>query len=126
MSGLSHLPEWISAHKAEVLRYTRIAQAIVGLFLTLLGTYIGKEHFLLILHGIRTEGTIVDHKQESMANGGAVRWDYAYLPIVRFHAGDRPAQFVDWMEAKAEVRNVPVTVLYDPADPSTAMIDRPV
>ena len=35
-------------------------------------------------------------------------------------------QFKDWMGTNAAVLNVRVTVLYDPANPSSAMIDRPV
>ena len=61
-----------------------------------------------------------------MSNGGGARWDYASLPIVKFRAGDEVVQFKDWMGAKAEVLNVRVRVLYDPANPYVAMIDRPV
>jgi hypothetical protein len=49
------------------------------------------------------------------------------MPIVEFQAGDRVVQFQDWLGAKiAGTRNVSVIVLYDPVNPSVAMIDRPV
>jgi Protein of unknown function (DUF3592) len=126
VSRINRLSAWLGANRASVLRYTRFAQLVLGVFLLFFGYYIGNEHFHLIRQGIRTQGTIVGYKQETMPNGVGVRWDVAFFPIVTFHAGDQIVQFKDWMGSKAEVRNVPVTVLYDPADPSVAMIDRPV
>src|SRR4029077_18805355 len=117
---------WAASNGAKVLRYTRVAQAVVGVFLLLLGYYISKEHFHLIPQGVRTQRTTVSYMQESLSNGGGARWDYASLPIVRFQAGDEVVQFKDWMGSKAEVLNVRVRVLYDPANPYVAMIDRPV
>jgi hypothetical protein len=126
ISGINQLSEWMGSNRARVLRYTRAAQAVAGLLLLLFGYYIGKEHFHLIREGIRTQGTIVDYQQESLPNGGGVRWDFASMPIIKFQAGDRIVQFKDWMGSKAELRNVQIMVLYDPVDPSVAMIDRPV
>ena len=126
VSGIDRLAGWTVSNKAAVLRYTRVVQAIVGLFLLILGYYIGKEHFHLIREGVRTQGTIVGYIQESIPNGGGVRWQSASMPIVNFQAGDRVIQFKDWMGSKAPVTNVGVIVLYDPANPSVAMIDRPV
>lgn len=49
------------------------------------------------------------------------------MPIVEFQAGDRVVQFQDWLGTKiAGNINVSVIVLYDPVNPSVAMIDRPV
>ena len=127
-SWINRLLEWSAGNRAKGLRYARVAEALVGLFLLLLGYYIGKEHFHLIWQGVRAQGTIVAYKQESLGQpaGGDVAWDYASLPIVRFQAGDQVVEFKDWMGSKAEVRNVPVIVLYDPVNPSAAMIDRPL
>src|ERR1700674_2125924 len=105
VSGINQLSEWTASNGARVLRYTRVAQLVVGLFLMLFGCYIGGEHFHLIRQGIRTQGTIVGYEQGTIPNGGGIRWDIASFPIVRFHAGDRTIQFKDWMGSKAEVRN---------------------
>jgi hypothetical protein len=117
------------SNKEKVLRCTRIALAVTGLFLLLLGYYIGREHFHLIREGVRTQGTIVGYKQENLgrdysraANSDTI----ALLPIVKFQTGDRVVQFKDWMDSGKRLLNVRVTVLYDPANPSSAMIDRPV
>ena len=48
------------------------------------------------------------------------------MPIVRFEADGRVVEFRDWVGTNAAVLNVRVTVLYDAAKPSSAMIDRPV
>lgn len=125
-SGINKLATWTGSNKAKVLRYTHVVQAVVGLFLLLFGYYIGKQHFRLIRGGVRTQGTIVGYQQESMPDGGGTRWDTASMPIVKFQAGNRVVQFKDWMGSKAPVMNVRVVVLYDLANPSVAMIDRPV
>jgi uncharacterized protein DUF3592 len=129
VSGINQLSAWATNNKEKILRYTRVAQAVTGLFLMALGYYIGREHFHLIRAGVRTPGTIVGYKEEYF------RGDYsrasssgttAFMPIVKFQAGDRVVQFKDWVGTNAAVLNVRVTVLYDPANPSLAMIDRPV
>ena len=49
------------------------------------------------------------------------------MPVVRFVAGDRVVQFEDWKGSSVTgAKNQAVTVLYDPLNPSVAMIDRPV
>jgi hypothetical protein len=49
------------------------------------------------------------------------------MPVVEFHTNDRFVQFQDWLGTNvAGNKNVPVMVLYDPANPTEAMIDRPV
>src|SRR5579864_4633997 len=65
VSGTNQLSGWMVSNKEKVLRYTRIAQAVTGLFLLLLGYYIGREHFHLIREGVRTQGT-VGYKQENL------------------------------------------------------------
>lgn len=117
---------WSVANQARILRYAFIPQAIVGVFFLLFGAYIGKDHFHLIRDGVRAPGTIVAYKQISMPDGGRTRWETASMPIVKFQAAGRTVQFRDWMGTSAEVLNVRVTVLYDPANPTLAMIDRPV
>ncbi len=90
VSAINRLAEWATNNKAKVLRYTRFAQAVMGLFLMLLGYYIGIEHFHLIRAGVRTQGTIVGYKQEyfpgnySRASSSGTT---ASMPLVKFQAG---------------------------------------
>ena len=119
---------WAQNNKEKMLRSTRVAEVVVGIFLLGFGYFIGKDHLHLIRDGARAEGTIVGYKQEyfressGRPSGGLT----AFMPIVRFQAGGQDVEFKDWMGTNAEVLNVRVTVLYDPEKPGMAMIDRPV
>lgn len=127
ISEINQLSAWVNNNKGRVLRYTRVAEVVVGLFFVLFGYYIGKDHYHLIRHGVRTSGMIVGYKQESLPDRGGTRWDTAFMPIVKFQARGREVEFKDWMGSGAAVSwKIPVTVLYDPENPSMAMIDRPV
>ncbi len=129
LSAINRLVEWAINNKAKILRYTRVAQAVTGLFLMLLGYYIGIEHFHLVTRGVRAPGTIVGYKQEYFPGNysrPSSSGTTALMPLVKFQAGDRVIQFKDWMGTNAAVLNVRVTVLYDPVNPSSAIIDRPV
>jgi hypothetical protein len=112
-------------NREKIFRYMYIAQLAAGLIFAGFGYYSGKDHFHLITKGVRTSGAIVAYKEEYMSSDGMGR--RAFMPIVRFQAGDKIVQFKDWLGRNSDVpRNAPVIVLYDPADPSVAMIDRPV
>ena len=115
------------ANKARILRYAYIPQAFAALVFLLFGYFMGQQHFHLIREGIRTPGTVVDYKQESFRNLTRSFSDTAFMPVVQFTAGDRLVQFEDWKGSSfTGTRNQAVTVLYDPRNPSLAMIDRPV
>lgn len=129
VSAINRLVEWTTNNKAKVLRYTRVFQVVTGLFLLALGYYIGREHFHLIRKGVRAPGTIVGYKEEYFAGNysrPSSSGFTAFMPLVKYQAGNRVIQFKDWMGTNAAVLNVRVTVLYDPVNPSSAMIDRPV
>ena len=127
VSGINRLGTWMSNNKPKILRYTRVVEVVVGIFFVFFGYYIGRDHYHLIRHGVRTSGTIVGYKQESFPDRGGTHWDTAFMPIVKFQARGRDIDFKDWMGSGAAVIwKIPVTVLYDPEDPSVAMIDRPV
>ena len=111
------------------LRYIFIFQAFAGLLLIGLAYFMGAAHFHLIRAGIRTPGKIVGYKQQyfTSSSGSTSSTTTGYMPIVEFQAGDHVVQFQDWLGAKiAGTANVSVIVLYDPVNPSVAMIDRPV
>jgi hypothetical protein len=128
LDGIKGFAAWAENNKEKVLRYTRIAEVAVGLFLLCLGYFIGRDHFHLIRDGMRTSGTIVGYKQEYFAgsDGRPSSGSTAFMPIVKFQAGGQEVQFKDWMGTNAAVLNVRVTVLYDPEKPRLAMINRPV
>lgn len=121
------LVQWMLDNRAKILRYTYRVQVFVGLFLMLFGYYTGRVHFDLIRQGVRTAGKIVDYREKRFGPTYESPSTTAFMPIVEFTANDRVIQFQDWMGSSlAGELNDTVTVLYDPADPSAAMIDRPV
>lgn len=128
LEGIRGFAGWAENNKEKILRYTRIMEVVVGVFLLCLGYYIGKDHFHLIRDGLRVPGTIVGYKQEYFSGGfgRSSRTSQALMPIVRFQAGPQDLEFKDWMGTNNAVTNIRVTVLYDPENPSLAMIDRPV
>ena len=128
LSEIQGFVGWAQNNKEQMLRYTRIAEAVVGLFLLCLGYFIGKDHFHLIRDGMRAPGIIVGYKEEYFrgSDGRPSSGSNAFMPIVKFQAGERDVEFKDWMGTSVAVKNVRVMVLYDPENPSLAMIDRPV
>jgi hypothetical protein len=128
LEGIKGFAGWAQSHKPELLRYTRIAEVVVGLFLLCLGYYIGRDHFHLIHDGVRTPGMVVGYKEQYFPGsyGRSSTGFTAFMPIVKFQVGNQDVEFKDWMGTNNAVTNVRVTVLYDPGKPSLAMIDRPV
>jgi hypothetical protein len=118
----------MTSNREKVFRYTWILQLLAALIFLGLGYFMGHAHFHLIREGVRAPGRIVGYKQESFrtASGTSSTTTNGYMPIVEFHTNDRFVQFQDWLGTHiAGGTNVAVTVLYDPANPAVAMIDRP-
>lgn len=128
LEGIKGLDGWAQNNKEAILRYTRIAEIVTGVFLLCFGYFIGRDHLHLIRDGVRAPGVIVGYKQQYFrgSDGRVSSGTVASMPIVRFHAGGQDVEFKDWMGTNAEVLNVRVTVLYDGERPNLAMIDRPV
>jgi hypothetical protein len=104
-----------------------IPQACVGLFLLALGLEIGHERLDLIRHGQSAQGRIVSFKEVHWKPGSNRMPVTALIPIVEFPLGGRTVPFEDWLGGrKSEFKDASVPVLYLPAHPSTAIIDRPV
>ena len=117
-------------NKDQILRYGYILQAFVGAVLLIAAYIMGHAHLHLIRQGVRAPGTVVGHEQQnfvSRSSSGGTRSTLAFMPIVEFQAGEKTVRFKDWKGSSvAGDLHDRVTVLYDPASPSDAMIDRPV
>ena len=117
-------------NKDQILRYAYIPQAVAGAVLLIVAYFMGHAHFDLIRQGARAQGTVVGHEQQnfvSRSSSGGTRSTLAFMPIVEFQAGEQTVRFKDWKGSSvAGDLHDRVTVLYDPARPSDAMIDRPV
>ena len=105
-----------------------IPQLLAGLLLLALSHYLGHTHLHLIREGLRAPGRIIGYKQQNFRSSSSESFSTTgYMPIVEFQANDRSIHFQDWLGTSiAGSKNVPVIVLYDPANPSLAIIDRPV
>jgi hypothetical protein len=128
MASASQRVSWMTNNRAKILRYAWILEVFGGLVFLSLGYFMGHAHFHLIRQGVRAPGRIVSYKQESFrtTSGTASTTTSGYMPIVEFQTNERFVQFEDWLGTGiAGNKNVPVVVLYDPANPSLAMIDRP-
>jgi hypothetical protein len=121
---------WVLANREKIFRYYFIPQALVAVLFLSFAYGTGKVHAHLLLGGVRTRGKIVGLKPVRMQTrsseaGSTALVDTIYEPTVEFRAGDRLVQFQEW---KGQSSNAglgwSVPVLYDPASPSFAMIDR--
>ena len=128
LASTEKLVAQLISNREKILRHAWIPQLFAGLVFLGLGYFIGHAHFHLIREGVRAPGRIVGYKQESFkrSSSSTSSTTTSYMPIVEFHTNERFIQFQDWLGARIEgSKNVPVMVLYDPANPSVAMIDRP-
>lgn len=122
--------EWMLANREKIFRYAFISQLLVALALFAVAYFTGKIDAHLLLKGARTEGKIVGFQKRlfyanrnHLSTGTPGR--NVFLPIVEFEA---PGALVRFEEQKlipnGEAVGWSVPVLYDPANPSVAMIDR--
>jgi hypothetical protein len=114
------------SNREKILRYMWIPQALTGLFFIGLSHFLGFAHFHLIREGLRAPGRIVAYQEEIFRRSSGSS-STSFRPVVEFGANDRVIQFRDWLGSNSTgALYSPVVVLYDPANPSDAMIDRPV
>jgi len=125
---VQRLVAWMTNHRATVLRYGRFLQVGVGLILLALGWHMGNTHLSLIREGKRTEGRIVAYQPRSFRSARSETFtSTGYMPVVEYSIEGRAVRFEDWLGSSVGGPiNAPVTLLYDPAQPAVAMIDRPV
>lgn len=119
---------WLLANGGKIQRYLFIPQFLAAALFLSFAYVTGHVHAHLLLKGTETRGTIVNLKPVQMAHRsstGSTSWYTIYEPLVEFNAGDRVVRFQEW---KGSASNSGIgwsaPVIYDPADPSFAMLDR--
>jgi hypothetical protein len=121
---------WALANREKIFRYYFIPQALAALLFLSFSYTTGKDHAHLLLGASRTQGVIVGLKPVSIqthssGGGSSTFTKTVYLPAVEFRAGDRLIHFQEWKGRSFNAGlGSSVPVLYDPANPSIAMIDR--
>ncbi|HET7258242.1 MAG TPA: DUF3592 domain-containing protein [Candidatus Acidoferrum sp.] len=120
---------WLLANRDRISRYAFIPQFLAAALFLSFAYATGHAHAHLLFKGARTRGEIVALKPVQMAhrsNAGSTNWyTTIYEPLVEFNAGDRVVRFQEWKgSASSAGIGWTVPVIYDPADPSFAMLDR--
>ena len=123
---IEKLSKWAGENGNKVERYRSIVAIVVGLF-TMYFTYLlGNANFFLLLDGIKTEGKIVEYKQQVLVDSNR-SYSTVFMPVVEFKIGDKDVRFRDWLGNRSN--SLPgefVPVIYNSANPSIAMVNRPV
>src|SRR5437660_11369039 len=66
LEGIKGFAGWAQNNKEKVLRYTRIAEVVTGVFLLCLGYFIEKDHYRLVRDGGLAAGTIVGYQEKNV------------------------------------------------------------
>lgn len=123
--------EWILANRARIFRYAFLPQFLAAFVFLAFAHFTGKTNVHLLLNGVRTRGKIVGFQKRQLhtyrnPSSTGMYGRNVYLPIVEFAAQGAIARFEESkLVNRGEGVGWPVPVLYDPANPSVAMIDRP-
>ncbi|QLG88276.1 DUF3592 domain-containing protein [Chitinibacter bivalviorum] len=108
---------------ASYLRAIVYIQMGVGLLLMGFGYWTGIDRFALMVRGEQTTGQVVQYLERGAATPGAERW---FTAVVVFRNDAQTIYFQDW-NGREYQGGVPetVSVIYDPRQPSNAIINRP-
>jgi hypothetical protein len=111
--------------QSKINRQIAPVAALIGTGLIVLGFYSGHGLANMLSTGVRTQGTII--RLESVYSSSGSGSHYTYYPVVTFDVpGAGRREFKDRVGGNPPVNQVGdnVTVLYDPARPDKALIDR--
>lgn len=122
MPNLDQAAVWLINRRRKIVRYGWIPSGILGVLLLAAAYHFGKVPVPLILEGQRTTGTIVDYEERP----GSKKGEPGFWPVVEFYANARWFRFTHWVGGARGPTGEPVSVLYEAANPSNAMLDRPV
>jgi hypothetical protein len=120
------------ANRSKIIRYAFVPQFLVAFVFLAFAHFTGKTNAHLLLNGLRTRGKIVGFQKRQLhthrnPSSTGMYGRNVYLPIVEFEAQGTTVRFEEpKLVNDGESVGWPVVVLYDPANPSVAMIDRPV
>jgi uncharacterized protein DUF3592 len=120
---------WLLANREKLIRYAFIPQVLAAAIFLSFSYVTGKDHARLLFKGVRTQGTIIAFKAVRMPNrsssGTTNSMTTIYEPLIEFSAGDRTFRVQEWKGSRISERpGRSVVVLYNPANPSVAMMDR--
>lgn len=116
------------ANRQKIFRYLFIPQFLAAAVFLSFSYGTGKVHARLLLKSARTNGTIVDFRSALISHrSGSSRsyWSTIYEPLIEFTANGRVFRVQEWKGSESRIGlGSSVPILYDPEDPSVAMMDR--
>src|SRR5215470_14869037 len=117
---------WLLANRERISRYIFIPQLVAAAIFLSFAYGTGKVHARLLFRSARTQGTIVGFKSALISCGSSTSYSYTiYEPLIEFAANDRVFRVQEWKGSESRAGlGWSVPVIYDPADPSVAMLDR--
>lgn len=121
--------EWALAHCGKIFRYFFIPQLLAAVVFLSFSYATGKVHAHLLFRSAQTQGKIVGSKSAviSHRHSGSSDTFYStiYEPLIEYTANDRVFRVQEWKGSASGVAlGSSVPVIYDPSDPSVAMLDR--
>ena len=123
MDSVSPLINQLTANREKILRYAFVFQFLAALPFLLFAYSTGQVHTRLSLKGAATTGTVVASVPVQFASGSSRRTGYE--AVVVFLVGEDQFRFQEWKATRAAPSlGARVPVIYDPADPDIAMVDR--
>ena len=127
MDSVSPLINQLTANREKILRYAFVFQFLAALPFLLFAYSTGKVHTRLLLRGAATTGTVVASVPVQFASGStpASSRRTSYEAVVVFLVGEDQFRFQEWKATRAAPSlGARVPVIFDPADPDIAMVDR--
>jgi len=119
---------WLLANREKIFRYIFIPQFLAAAIFLSFGYATGQVHARLLLRSARAQGTIVGFKSALISHrsgSGSSTYSTIYEPLIEFTANDRAFRVQEWKGSESRAGlGWSVPVIYDPADPSVAMMDR--
>lgn len=137
MPDVNSIVDWVFKNKSKLSRWVCIVQLVVGISLLIFSYSLGRVPFRLIRSGVKAEGRIVDYNLQNFGGSalyGSAPLKLKWMPVVEFQVGGQKFRFQDRFAAKYDVtpgraEKPPVgyvqTLLYDPENPSVAMLESP-
>jgi len=116
-------------NREKLFRYAFLLQFIAAIPFLWFGYATGKVHAQLLVRGTTTSGTVVAvipvRQYKTSSTGSLYSKKVSYELVVEFSDGNQTTRFQDWPTTSfAETTGSPVRVIYDPAHPLTAIVDR--
>jgi hypothetical protein len=117
---------WLIENREKIFRYFFIPQFIAAIPFLWFGCATGKVHTHLLFKSAATTGTVVAVVPVKFSSrSSSLDFSTAYEAVVSFMAGSDEFRFQEWKATPiAPSIGTRVPVIYDPADPEVAMVDR--